>query len=75
MLLDVPEFDFDDQFLDVYDQPVELQAGDTLRLSCTHDAGLRRQLPQLKDLPPRHVVWGEGTADEMCLGMLTVAGL
>jgi hypothetical protein len=48
MLLDVPEFDFDDQFLDVYDQPVELQAGDTLRLSCTHDADLRRQLPQLR---------------------------
>jgi hypothetical protein len=74
MLLDVPEFDFDDQFLDVYDQPVEVQAGDVLRVSCTYDAGLRRQLPQLEDPPPRHVVWGEGSMEEMCLGMLTVAG-
>ena len=73
-LLDVANFDFDDQALNVFDEPVELQPGDTLRVSCTHDAGLREQLPQLASLPPRYVVWGEGTADEMCLGMLTVAG-
>jgi hypothetical protein len=24
-------------------------------------------------LAPRYVVWGEGTTDEMCLGMLSVA--
>jgi hypothetical protein len=72
-LLDVPTFNFDDQALEVFDEPVDVQAGDTLRVSCTHDATLRRQLPQLESLPPRYVVWGEGTADEMCLGMLTVA--
>jgi hypothetical protein len=73
MLLDVPVFNFDDQALNVFDEPVELQPGETLRVSCTHDAGLRRQLPQLEELPPRYVVWGEGTSDEMCLGMLTAA--
>jgi len=71
-LLDVRSFDFDDQALHVRNEPLQLEAGDRLRVSCTHDAGLRRQLPQLRSLPPRHVVWGEGTADEMCLGMLTV---
>ena len=25
-----------------------------------------------KQLPPRYVVWGEGTTDEMCLGLLLV---
>jgi hypothetical protein len=75
LLLDVPAFDFDDQFLDVYAEPVQVQPGDVLRVSCSHDASLRRQLPQLEGLPPRYVVWGEGTADEMCLGMLTVAGI
>lgn len=75
MLLDVPVFDFDDQALNVFDTPVAVKAGDTLRVTCTHDAGLRSQLPQLENLPPRYVVWGEGTSDEMCLGMLTIAGL
>ncbi len=39
-------------------------------LTCTHDAGLRKQLPALKNAPPRYVMWGEGTTDEMCLGLL-----
>ena len=28
------------------------------------------RLPQLSDAPPRYVVWGEGTSDEMCLGLV-----
>jgi hypothetical protein len=28
-------------------------------------------LPQLSGLPPRYVVWGDGSSDEMCLGLLT----
>ena len=36
-----------------------------------HDATLRQKLPQLRNLPPRYVVWGDGTTDEMCLGLLT----
>jgi hypothetical protein len=26
-----------------------------------------------KQLTPRYVLWGEGTTDEMCLGLLLVA--
>lgn len=70
-LLDVPSFDFDDQKLRPLPSPVDLAPGDTLRVTCTHDAGLRRQLPQLSKLPPRYVVWGDGSSDEMCLGLLT----
>ena len=29
-------------------------------------------VPALKDTPPRYVVWGEGTADEMCLGLVVL---
>ena len=25
----------------------------------------------MSNLPPRYVVWGDGTTDEMCLGLLT----
>ena len=70
-LLDVPVFNFDDQKLQPLPTPTRLKPGDTIRLTCTHDATLRRQLPQLRTLPPRYVVWGDGTSDEMCLGLLT----
>jgi hypothetical protein len=70
-LLDVPAYDFDDQGARPLAKPVRIDRGDVLRVTCTHDATLRARLPQLRDLPPRYVVWGEGTADEMCLGILT----
>jgi len=53
--------------------PVDVNPGDTVRVTCTHDATLRQKLPELNKLPPRYVVWGDGTSDEMCLGLLTVS--
>jgi len=70
-LLDVPVYDFDRQGARPLVTPVEIKRGDTFRVTCTHDATLRSKLPQLKQLPPRYVVWGEGTSDEMCLGIVT----
>jgi hypothetical protein len=72
MLLDQPAYNFDDQSEQVLPQPVRLNAGDTVRVTCTHDATLRSKLPQLKQLKPRYVVWGDGTSDEMCLAILTL---
>jgi len=69
-LLDVSLFNFDDQKLQPLPVPVYLKPGDMVRVTCTHDATLRRQLPQLRKLPPRYVIWGDGTSDEMCLGLL-----
>lgn len=71
LLLDVPVYDFDNQGGRPLAEPVTIKPGDNLRVTCTHDAGLRQQLPALKTLEPRYVVWGEGTSDEMCLGILT----
>ncbi|MEV7627700.1 monooxygenase [Actinoplanes sp. NPDC089786] len=73
VVLDVPQFDFDNQRLVKLPAPVEVGPGDTLRTTCTHDAGLRKQVPQLKKLPPRYVVWGDGTSDEMCIGIMAVS--
>ncbi|CAM3341511.1 monooxygenase [Kibdelosporangium persicum] len=73
VVLDVPQFDFDNQRLVKLPSPVEIGPGDTLRVTCTHDAGLRKLLPQLSKLPPRYVVWGDGTSDEMCAGIMTVS--
>jgi protein involved in polysaccharide export with SLBB domain len=70
-LLDVPNFNFDYQRLTPLPTPVDVNPGDTVRVTCTHDATLRQKLPELNKLPPRYVVWGDGTSDEMCLGLLT----
>jgi hypothetical protein len=72
-LLDVPNFNFDYQKLTPLPTPVDLKPTDTVRVTCTYDATLRKQLPELSKLPPRYVVWGDGTSDEMCLGLLTVS--
>ncbi|WP_117210044.1 monooxygenase [Allorhizocola rhizosphaerae] len=69
-ILDIPAYNFDDQAIRPLAAPVQLNKGDIVRVTCTHDAGLRKLIPQLQPLPPRYVVWGDGTSDEMCLGLL-----
>jgi hypothetical protein len=73
-LLHIPRWDFRWQDAYFLKQPVALQPGDTLRLSCRFDNSLDAQ-PVVggAPLPPRYVLWGEGTTDEMCLGLLSVA--
>jgi hypothetical protein len=71
-LLDVPAYNFDDQAIRPLAEPVALKPGDTLRVTCTHDAALRAMLPQLQGTAPRYVVWGDGTSDEMCLGLVVM---
>ena len=72
-LLDIPAFNFDDQAVRPVGEGITVKPGDTYRVTCTHDAGLRQRLPALRKLPPRYVVWGEGTADEMCLAIVVEA--
>jgi hypothetical protein len=69
-LLDRRVWDFDDQKATPLARPVEVRRGDTLRVTCTHDAQLRSMVPGLADEEPRYVTWGEGTSDEMCLGIV-----
>jgi hypothetical protein len=67
-LLDVNPYDFHDQRSVPLPRPVAVKAGDVLRVTCTHDASLRPHV--LPGVPPRYVVWGDGTTDEMCLGIV-----
>ena len=71
-ILDIPIWDFDNQGAHPI-PPVHLDAGDTVKVTCKHVQWLRDRLPSFKGQPERYVVWGEGTTDEMCLGMLQVA--
>ena len=70
ILLDVTNYNFDDQSSTVLKQPVAVKAGDTIRVECTFDPTLRQKIPQLKNLAPRYITWGEGSSDEMCLGVI-----
>ncbi len=72
VLLDIRKWDFDNQAAKPLAKPATLRRGDVLRITCRHDQALRDVVPELKGRPERYVVWGEGTTDEMCLGIVMV---
>eukprot|EP01032_Pedospumella_encystans_P028329 gene28330-31991_t len=52
--------------------PVRLEPFDTIKVTCKHAQWLRDKLPAFEtQREDKYVVWGEGTTDEMCLGMLS----
>ncbi|MBM6400407.1 hypothetical protein [Phycicoccus sonneratiae] len=69
-VLDVANYDFDDQGSIPLEKPVRVAAGDTITVTCRHDQSLRDRLPAFAGQRERYVVWGEGTTDEMCLGIV-----
>jgi len=70
-LLDIAVWDFDNQGAKPV-EPVHLDAGDEVSVTCRHSQHLRDVLPSFEGQPDRYVLWGEGTTDEMCLGILQV---
>ena len=72
VLLEIPRWDFHWQASYALAAPVRVQTGDTLRVTCRHDASLRRNLTPAAARKPRYTLWGEGTTDEMCLGIVQV---
>ncbi len=70
-VLDIPVWDFDNQGAKPV-EPVTLEAGDRVEVTCRHVQWLRDELPSFEGQPDRYVLWGEGTTDEMCLGILQV---
>ncbi|MFM8854450.1 MAG: monooxygenase, partial [Acidimicrobiaceae bacterium] len=53
-ILDVKNYNFDDQSGTVLKTPVKVKAGDTIRVTCSFDPTLRQKLPELQKLPPRY---------------------
>jgi hypothetical protein len=70
-ILDIPVWDFDNQGSRPT-KPIRLERGDTVKVTCTHTQELRDRLPAFEGQPDRYVLWGDGTTDEMCLGILLV---
>jgi hypothetical protein len=72
VLLDIPRWDFHWQNAYALAKPVRAAPGDVVRVTCRHDAGKRHRGEGGIPRAPRYVLWGEGTTDEMCLGILQV---
>ena len=70
LILNRANYNFDDQSATVLKKPIAVKPGDVIRVECTFDPTLRQKLPALKSLAPRYVTWGEGSSDEMCLGVI-----
>ncbi|MGL5809961.1 MAG: hypothetical protein ACRCYQ_08455 [Nocardioides sp.] len=71
-VLKIPAWDFDRQAA-VPIMPVRLRRGDVVRVTCRHSQDFRDSSPSFDGQPERYVVWGEGSTDEMCLGILQVS--
>jgi hypothetical protein len=69
-ILNVPNYNF--HYQKAYDlkTPIPVVPGDKIQVTCTYDPTLRQELPSLRNLPPRFVTWGDGSSDEMCLGLV-----
>ena len=72
VLLDIPRWDFHWQNAYTLARSVRAQPGDVVRVTCRHDVSKRTLRGYGGSTAPRYVLWGEGTTDEMCLGILQV---
>lgn len=70
-LLDLKPWNFDNQEAMSLKRPVKVQPFDKIKVTCTHSQRLRDLLPAFESQrEDRYVVWGEGSTDEMCLGII-----
>ncbi len=75
-LLSVPRWDFNWQGNYRLQQPVTVQPGEELRIECHWDNSPENQpFENGVQLPAADIEWGEGTNDEMCLGILYISGV
>nr|WHW29178.1 hypothetical protein [uncultured bacterium] len=65
VLLDIPKWDFDWQFIYEPTDSIVIGRGDTIRVECTWDRALRDP-----ELEPAYVLWADGTDDEMCFSTI-----
>ncbi len=68
-VLSVPNYNFDYQKAYNLTTPIPVTAGDKLQVNCTYDPRLAQELPILRKAPSHFVTWGDGSSDEMCIGL------
>lgn len=68
-VLDVPAYNFHDQKSYNLTTPIAVTAGEPVQVTCTYNPALGQELPILRKVPPHFVTWGDGSTDEMCIGI------
>jgi hypothetical protein len=72
-IVDVPRWDFNWQTGADLKEPMRLDPGDQLALECHWDNSMENQpVVEGERITPEDRGWGEGTTDEMCLGIFYV---
>jgi hypothetical protein len=67
-ILSVPHYNFDYQ--KAYNvAPIPVSRGDRIQINCSYNPKLAQQLPILRKAPPHFVTFGDGSSDEMCVGV------
>ena len=74
-VLNVPSYNFHDQRSYNLAAPIHVTAGEPVQVSCSYDPTLAQELPVLRKAPPHFVTWGDGSTDEMCIGLAWTAGV
>ena len=73
-VLEIPEWDFSWQEGYALNEPIRIHPGDTIGLQCWWDNSAANQpIIDGEQVEPIDVAWGEGTRDEMCLGILALS--
>jgi hypothetical protein len=68
-ILSVPDYNFHYQKAYNLKTPVAVAPGDKIQVSCTYNPQLAQELPALRSVAPHFITWGDGSSDEMCLGL------
>ena len=68
-VLRVSDYDFHHQRAYNLATPIPVTAGEPVEITCTYDPTLAQELPILRKVPPHFVTWGDGSTDEMCVGV------
>jgi Copper type II ascorbate-dependent monooxygenase, C-terminal domain len=72
-VLNVPTYNFHDQRSYNLSSPVHVTAGEPVQVTCTYNPTLAQELPILRKAPPHFVTWGDGSTDEMCIGLAWIS--
>ena len=65
-LVNQPAYNFDGQISYTLRKPIAIHSGDAIKMTCTYNPSIRAGL----GLQTRYVTWGDGSSDEMCLGII-----
>jgi hypothetical protein len=67
-IMNVPNYNFDYQ--KAYNvAPIPVSRGEQIQVNCSYNPELAQELPVLRKAPPHFVTFGDGSSDEMCVGV------